>query len=403
MGQIIKDIQHLSTSEDYIPDKLFFIDEQLFKIRMVYNSVFREKIDRVQPLSTLVYGGVGTGKTVGVKYLMRKDFSKAVEQGIPLYFHYLKCGKRGSEAYDTYPRVVRGLVLTMNPSYQGKKEVMPDLCVEIDLRKGLHVFIVDDIHRIYRDRDLNDLVLSLLELNLSLRNSKCAAIFITNDVFIEKRLKRETLDRLGYRKVVFHLYNAKQLFEILKHRAELSLREGTYNDDVLWSIAEWAEQLGGARLPIELLRYAAEKAEEKNKDKITEDDVEAAKDEALMSILKETINHYPNSHKIALLACIYLTKQSLNFHGEMVYRLYKSFSRKAGYPSVSKPWFYKVILNRLRGDGIIEDREVHLGRKIPTKKEISITTNPDLILKAVEETSPELRYIIKDVMKRKIW
>jgi cell division control protein 6 len=82
---------------------------------------------------------------------------------------------------------------------------------------------------------------------------------------------------LGEEELVFPPYNALQLQDILKERAESAFKEGTLQEGVIAKCAAYAaREHGDARRALDLLRVAGELAERESSKKITLEHIDAA-------------------------------------------------------------------------------------------------------------------------------
>jgi cell division control protein 6 len=109
--------------------------------------------------------------------------------------------------------------------------------------------------------------------------------------------------------IVFHPYNANQLYDILKLRAEIAFQEGVIDDGVIKLCAGLAaKDHGDARRALQLLRKAGEIAERNQNKKIMENHVEKAQKDLDKDHIVEYIFSMPLQAKLTLTAIFLLSK-----------------------------------------------------------------------------------------------
>ncbi|EQD58903.1 cell division control protein 6 related protein, partial [mine drainage metagenome] len=77
--------------------------------------------------------------------------------------------------------------------------------------------------------------------------------------------------------IKFPKYSENELYSILMQRVSLSLNDNTFTDENIQYISEISSAFGSARVAIELLQKSAYSAEYRGSDRISNDDIRAAK------------------------------------------------------------------------------------------------------------------------------
>ena len=130
--------------------------------------------------------------------------------------------------------------------------------------------------------------------------------FVDFKQFIKPRVKSSLRDR----EIVFPPYNAQQLVDILKERANLSFNDDVLNEDVIPLCAAMAaKEEGDARYALDLLRTSGELADEKNSEIVYEDYVREAKEYIEHNKVTDIIMTLPSQQQKVLESILYLTKQ----------------------------------------------------------------------------------------------
>jgi len=124
-------------------------------------------------------------------------------------------------------------------------------------------------------------------------------IGISNDYTFQQNLSPKVQDSLCEREIRFPAYGADQLATILRERADVGLIEGSYSESSLAIIVALArrDSSGSARKAIDILQKAAEIAEDRGKEEITEAFAREAFEEIRKDELIEDIKQQ-DAHKL---------------------------------------------------------------------------------------------------------
>ena len=126
--------------------------------------------------------------------------------------------------------------------------VFGELVRRMDKRGGVFVIILDEIDHLVRKAG-DDLLYNLTSINASLKSARACVIGISNDLKFTDFLDPRVRSRLGQSDVVFNPYDAMQLQNILRQRAEGALIEGALEDSVIALCAAIAAQEHGDACP----------------------------------------------------------------------------------------------------------------------------------------------------------
>ena len=100
--------------------------------------------------------------------------------------------------------------------------VFNELIRRMDRRGGVFVIVLDEIDHLVRKAG-DDLLYNLTNMNSSLKTARACVIGISNDLKFTDFLDLRARSRLGQLDVLFRLYDAEQLQNILRQRAEEGL------------------------------------------------------------------------------------------------------------------------------------------------------------------------------------
>lgn len=142
-----------------------------------------------------------------------------------------------------------------------QKRIFNELYTDLEAIGGTILIVLDEIDTIGSDDDI------LYELPRARSNYrldvKLGVIGISNNFKFRDNLTPKVKDTLCEEEILFPPYDAPDLQNILRKRADSALYEGVLEDDVIPLCAAFAAQdSGSARQALRLFRKAAEIAEE---------------------------------------------------------------------------------------------------------------------------------------------
>ncbi len=194
-------------------------------------------------------------------------------------------------------------------------------------------------------------------------------IGISNDLKFTDFLDPRVKSRMGEEKMVFPPYNADQLRDILKQRAELAFFPGVIDASVApLCSALAAQEHGDARRALDLLRVAAEIAERNGDDKVTEAHVYKAKNKLELDCVTEAIRTLPTQSKLVLMSILLSEERSdARLTTGDVYETYRDLAAITGITQLTQRRVTDLI-SELDMLGIIHARVKSFGRGGRTKE-----------------------------------
>ena len=353
----------------YIPEKLLHRDDQINHIASILVSALRGD----QPSNILIFGKTGTGKTATAKYL-GKEIKKATDTLPPplkdVRYIYINC-----EIVDTQYGVLQNIGNRfidnfderIPPTGWSTERVYNILWEKIDESPKVVVVVLDEIDRfVYKSGD--DTLYHLTKINDDLKNAKVSLIGISNDLKFTELLDPRVRSRLSDEKIVFPPYDADQLKDILRQRANIAFEEGVIEEGVIGLCAAVeAHEHGDARRALDLLRVAAELTERSREEKINENHVIKAKNKIELDCVIEAVRTLPIQSKLVLMAILIGEENDNNTQmtGD-VYNTYKKLARKAGKGILTQRRVADLI-SELDMMGLVSARVKSFGRGGRTK------------------------------------
>jgi len=280
-------------SSNFLPDNIFHRDNEIEELTDHFIPTRHQKY--CTDLS--VYGVTGSGKTLITK-LVFKTLSKGIDD---TFYIYIPCNE-----YNTPSSIFKFILQKINIEGKGRSESDYIQQIKNYIENKLLVLIFDEIDIfLKKEKSYENLIQILSDWN------KCVLIFISNDPGWHEYIKdHRTISRLHLSNLIFKPYDTDEIFDIIKDRASLGLKQGIISEDLLLEIAEFTAQYNGdARVAIKLLSQAASYAEIDGCEKINH----IALDNAINSLEEDNkinfIESLPPQHKLILVS-VYMANRS---------------------------------------------------------------------------------------------
>ncbi|WP_338599989.1 orc1/cdc6 family replication initiation protein [Sulfolobus tengchongensis] len=363
---------------DYIPEELPHREDQIRKIAGILAPLYRGE----RPNNIFIYGLTGTGKTAVSKFVLSNLYKK-----FPNKFKYVYVNTRQT---DTPYRVLADLLeaLGVKVPFTGLSiaELYRRLVKAIKEYSLQVVIVLDEIDAFVKKYN-DDILYRLSRINSEISKGKVSFIGITNDVKFVDSLDPRVKSSLSEEEIVFPPYNAEELEDILRKRAQMALKPGVLSDSVIRLCAALAaREHGDARRALDLLRVSAEIAERLRDSTVKEEYVYMAKDEIERDRVRDIILTLPFHSKLVLAAIVakLLEEKNAVLTTGNVYEAYLSISKKLGIEAITQRRV-SDILNELDMVGLLTARVVNRGRYGKTK-EISLAVDKNIIIKTLTES-----------------
>jgi len=233
---------------------------------------------------------------------------------------------------------------------------------------GVLIIVLDEIDKLVK-KSGDETLYNLSRINSDLKESKVSMIGISNDLSFKDFLDPRVLSSLSEEELVFPPYNAPQLCDILRQRAEIAFFEGVLEEGVIPLCAALAAQEhGDARRALDLLRVSGEIADREGASQVSEAHVKMAQAKIEADSMIECIATLPTQSKVVLYSMLLLDQmgQTIFTSGE-VSRIYKEIAPVLDLDILTHRRITDLIseLNML---GVINTRVVSRGRYGRTKE-----------------------------------
>lgn len=363
---------------NYMPESISHRDSEIKQVANILAPSLRLE----KPSNLFLYGKTGTGKTLVVKHVVSNLLEVSKQRGIPLKTIYTNCKlkKVADTEYRLIAQLIRGFGHEIAPTGLPTDQVYKTFFNIIDSEKQLILLILDEVDQLVKKTG-DEILYNLLRMNEDLKNSQVVIVGISNDLVFVDSLDPRVRSSLSEEELVFAPYNALQIQDILRQRADEAFKLGCSEEGVIEKCAAYAaKEHGDARRALELLRVAAELAERNEHKKIKIDHIDKAEDKIEKDRVTDTILQQPKQSQAALYAILHLytqRKESI-FTGD-IYEIYKKVSSQIGLRPLTQRRISDIVAE-LDMLGIINAKVISKGRYGRTR-EISVLIPPTILHK----------------------
>lgn len=359
-------------TDRHVPDNIPHRDEQIGHIARILAPALKDQ----RTSNLFIFGTVGTGKSVSVRYVTSELQKKSDGKVRVLYINCKMKGVADTE-YRLLAELARALGKRVPSTGLPTDEIYKIFFSAIDEDKQGIILILDEIDALVKKVG-DEILYNLSRANQDLKNTKLSIVGISNDVSFMENIDSRVKSSLSEEEIIFPPYNANQLRDILSERAKLAFNDGVIDDGVIAKCAALAAQEhGDARRALDLIRVAGELVERGGKDKITAEHVDHAEEKLDTDRVLAVVKSQPNQSKAVLAAMMKLSKRSDSFleTGD-IFSEYEKICKNAGFKVLTQRRISDLI-SELDMLGIINARVISKGRYGRTK-EIRLVLSKEL-------------------------
>ena len=293
---------------NYTPDTIPHRDEQIKTVA----SILAPALLGQKTSNLFVYGKTGSGKTLSIQHVANELVKRSHDTNI-LRIEYLNCKLK--KVADTEYRILAELIKKLGGAVPATglptdQVYLKFLDILENSQEKLLILILDEIDQAVKK--INDEFLyNLTRLNSELRKIQIIIVGISNDLRFLDMIDQRVRSSLSEEEIVFPPYNALQLQEILRKRADDAFKKGVVSEGVIAKCAAYAaREHGDARRALDLLRVSGELAERNASSFITIEHIDAANDKIERDKILDIIETGTKQFQIVLFSIMELTERN---------------------------------------------------------------------------------------------
>jgi len=368
----------------YLPQRLPHREKEMERIAQILSPA----LNGIRPSNILIFGKPGVGKTSTMRFIER-ELTNIINSKYDTKVKVINinCGINDN-SYSILATMGNALLYSWEEKFPftgwPMDKLFQSVLEKIENFGGIIILILDEVDKLIK-KSGDSVLYQLLRINEVSSNGKISIIGISNDLKFMDYLDPRVKSRLQEETIVFHPYNATEIFDILKDRVIFAGIYDLIDEPVLrLAAAIGAQENGDARRAIDLLRVAYEISVIKKSNKITEEFIYEARDRLEQDVFREIISSLPLHNKVVLYSISILK----NFKGNgkitsgECYELYGKAIKKIGLSPLTNRRVNDLI-SELDKMGIISSEVQSFGRYGRTTV-IQLNYDPDLIIKLLE-------------------
>lgn len=360
MGTIIRDEYVLRP--EYLPDRIPHREEELRALISHFSSFFRTG---EYSTALMLVGPVGSGKTMLAKKLYIEGKNMAKRAGSLIKFCMVNARiDRGPQLFVN--RILKHVGLALPKRGYDPAEVL-NLALE-DLSKNRYaLFTIIDEAEAFIEL-VNPDLLYLLARSSEFGGPPTSLLLISRGRDFIKHLDASLRSSLSVGMIELKGYTERQLFDILKDRADLAFFPGTVSDEILNYVAGLASKFGDARLAIDILYRAGKLAELEGESKVLLEHIRKAYEEIRPPVDLSALSELSEKERTVLKAIAEAssTKKEITM-GEL-----KDIVKEISYTAL---W---MTVKMLEAKGLVEVRRAKMGRGQTST--VTTTMEPNFVI-----------------------
>ncbi len=281
-------------NNNFKPDVIFHRGNEIKSLAKYFNPLVKRTPSSKKPLMAILSGSVGSGKSLVVEALI-KSLGEILRPKPRIGDPTLKIIKVNCRLKKDLRSVLATILFQMNPQFtpqrRSQAQLIEILKSDIAEHNLVLLLIIEDIEQLTLQERIQ-----LMKIKASIIN-RLNLLFVTSDESTAHELSTSITSSYMSKHIHLSAYKPGELFEIVKDRASVGLKNQSYTDPILETIVELTAAQGDTRETIDLLWRTAKQAEKEQAQILKLDHVEKVFESQLPSqqpkfeILKHLVYH----------------------------------------------------------------------------------------------------------------
>lgn len=371
----------------YLPEKVLYREEQLQEVA----NILAPALKLEKPSNLFIYGKTGTGKTLSVKHILNSMAEIAKQNNLALKTIYLNCKLK--RVADTEYRLIAQLIKELGREIPSTglptDEVYTIFYSLLDQEKQTILLVLDEIDQLTKKIG-DEILYNLTRINSELKKSQICLVGISNNLVFSENLDPRVKSSLSEEELIFPPYNALQIKEILKERAEKAFKENVIQSGVIEKCSAYAaREHGDVRRAIDLLRVAGEIAERSGSLSLEIVHLDEAEKKVEADKILNAVINQPKQFQNVLYSIMLISPQKNQFYTGEIYEVYKNICKQIKFNILTQRRV-SDILAEMDMLGIINAKIISKGRYGRTR-EVSLSLEENLLAKLKEVLEKSLQ------------
>jgi archaeal cell division control protein 6 len=329
----------------FVPPRLVHREPELAVLARRY----REALPKGLAFHLLLTGGIGSGKTA-----LARRFSAELERGgrfgeYPVRATYINCWRRASDR-TVMLDLLRSVDVSLPDRGYSLSEMLDVFEQGVRRNPAHRVVLLDEASALVRQ---GTKLVYLLTRSREVELGAISLVLIASEDLLPY-LDAASRSSFGVtHRLSLAPYGREALTDILDARAELALRRGSYDRDVLGQIARIAAPNGDARFALEILANAARAAEDAGAAAISAEHVRRAKGSLLPTVSESQLEEL-STHELGVLLALARTLRGKgsSVTSQKLRATHSALLEELGAPKMSRTTFWRT-LKELERDGLL--------------------------------------------------
>jgi cell division control protein 6 len=338
---------------EYLPHQTPHRDGQLRALELYFQSVAENASHASQ--NVMLYGPVGTGKTMLAKKLGESLQRKAMLYGNLVRMLHVNC-RIDKTLQSVLVRALNSLGQNYPSRGYGFEELLHALVDELRSNHTHLVIAFDEVDSLISS-DPSALYTITRLREVSQGTQVFSSLLISKTLDYLKAVDLSTLSSVQWNTISLDPYSEEQLFDIIASRSEDAFNDGCLSDECIQLAASIASVYGDARYALDLVYRAGKMADMSESPRVMPEHVRSAKASLPPQFRKEELSYLTRHQRLILMAVSTILRKGDSAYATIgdVEKNYAALCESIGLAANHHTQVWNDV-NELARKGIIETR-----------------------------------------------